>query len=240
MSAAGIGSSVARSRARATPDERRHRALTLYCFCAGGAAASGADGTCAASTAGAAPRSPAASAQSPAHSFVPRTVPTSLQPEPGLLAFGFICASGLLLTVGAGWANALLAKTRAATTISGLMFIPLGGPLWLFRKQLVSVICTDAPEPPCEARRSVLGPRPPHVSESEGQTQRTISSGNNRGRRKRAILPVKLPSPPPGAPHWVGGLGAALRSPRPGPFVRSPSVVAEITSSGRTAPARRG
>jgi hypothetical protein len=52
--------------------------------------------------------------QSPAHSFVPFTVPTSLQP---IGSFGFTWKSGLLPTLGCSlWANAVAEKQMATRT----------------------------------------------------------------------------------------------------------------------------
>ncbi len=64
---------------------------------AGGFASEGCAGA-EGSTAGVLPRSSDAGAQSPAHSLVPLTVPTSLQP---IGATGFTCFSGLPPTLGA-------------------------------------------------------------------------------------------------------------------------------------------
>src|ERR1051326_688647 len=62
--------------------------------------------------------SAAASAQSPAQSFVPLTVPTSLQPKGACV---FACTEGLVPTLGAGGAafcaNALAANRKAAIPI---------------------------------------------------------------------------------------------------------------------------
>jgi hypothetical protein len=71
--------------------------LATYCFSAGGFA-SGVGAGASGSGVGVAPRSSGAATQSPAHSFVPLTVPTSLQP---IAARGFTCFSGLPPTLGA-------------------------------------------------------------------------------------------------------------------------------------------
>src|SRR5260370_41911089 len=65
-------------------------------------------------------RSSAAS-QSPAHSLVPLTVPTSLHPDE---PFGFTCTNGLLPTLGGAlWANAVAEKPIAARTSKTLIVI---------------------------------------------------------------------------------------------------------------------
>ena len=73
------------------------RGLARYCFTAGGFA-SGAGAGAAVSGERVVPRSSDASAQSPAQSLVPLTVPTSLQP---IGTCGFICFNGLPPTLGA-------------------------------------------------------------------------------------------------------------------------------------------
>src|SRR5882724_10241892 len=77
----------------------------LYCFSPGGAC-SGKDSV---SVAGVAPLSSDAT-QSPAHSLVPLTVPTSLQP---VGSFGFTRTSGLLPTFGGLSYRRHLLKSRS-------------------------------------------------------------------------------------------------------------------------------
>src|SRR5258708_6014902 len=81
----------------------------FYCFSPGGAC-SGEDSVCVADVA---PLSPDAT-QSPAHSLVPFTIPTSLQP---IGSFGFTRTSGLLPTFG----GLSLAKTFAEKQIAKRM-----------------------------------------------------------------------------------------------------------------------
>ena len=88
----------------------------LYCFSPGGAC-SGKDSVC---VAGVAPLSPDAT-QSPAHSLVPFTVPTSLQP---VGSFGFTRTSGLLPTfAGLSLAKAFAEKQIATRMTRALIVI---------------------------------------------------------------------------------------------------------------------
>src|SRR5467141_2503712 len=68
--------------------------------------------------------------QLPAHSLVPLTVPTSLQP---IGSFGFTCTSGLLPTLGgAACAYALVEKPTAAKMTSALIVVtPSPSAGWL-------------------------------------------------------------------------------------------------------------
>src|SRR5258708_35263937 len=82
----------------------------FYCFSPGGAC-SGKDSV---SVAGVAPLSPDAT-QSPAHSLVPFTVPTSLQP---IGSFGFTRTSGLLPTFGSLSLARAFAEKQIATRMT--------------------------------------------------------------------------------------------------------------------------
>src|ERR1700704_876772 len=87
----------------------------LYCFSPGGAC-SGKDSVC---VAGVAPLSPDAT-QSPAHSLVPFTVPTSLQP---IGSFGFIRTSGLLPTFGSLSLAKAFAEKQIATRMTRALIV---------------------------------------------------------------------------------------------------------------------
>src|SRR6202030_3741051 len=95
-----------------------HLGTVIYCLSPGESAPAAVAGRFPVSVAGTLLRSSAAS-QSPAHSLVPLTVPTNLQPgEP----FGFICTNGLLpILGGAVWANAVAEKPIAARTSKTLI-----------------------------------------------------------------------------------------------------------------------
>ena len=62
-----------------------------------------------------------ASAQSPAHSFVPPTVPSGLQPTD---PFGLTCTGGSLPTFGAFCANALAENSTPAIVKTDLISVP--------------------------------------------------------------------------------------------------------------------
>src|SRR5260370_6769504 len=58
--------------------------------------------------------------QSPAHSLVPLTVPTSLQP---IGSFGFTCTSGLLPTLGGASSANAYAEKQIATKMSKTLIV---------------------------------------------------------------------------------------------------------------------
>src|ERR1700720_638797 len=87
----------------------------LYCFSPGGAC-SGKDSV---SGAGLAPLSSDAT-QSPAHSLVPLTVPTSLQP---IGSFGFTRTSGLLPTFGGLSLAKAFAEKQIATRMARALIV---------------------------------------------------------------------------------------------------------------------
>jgi hypothetical protein len=92
----------------------------LYCFSSGGIAAVDGSGTDCVSVEGIAPLS-SGPTQSPAHSLVPLTLPTSLQP---IGFFGLTCSSGLLPAFGgASWAYALVEKQTAVKITSAFIVI---------------------------------------------------------------------------------------------------------------------
>jgi len=87
----------------------------FYCFSPGGAG-SGKDSVC---VAGVAPLSPDAT-QSPAHSLVPFTVPTSLQP---VGSFGFTRTSRLLPTFGGLSLAKAFAEKQIATRMTRALIV---------------------------------------------------------------------------------------------------------------------
>src|SRR5882724_3983149 len=92
----------------------------LYCFSPGGAC-SGKDSV---SVAGVAPLSSDAT-QSPAHSLVPLTVPTSLQP---VGSFGFTRTSGLLPTFGSLSLAKAFAEKQIATRMTRALIVISANP----------------------------------------------------------------------------------------------------------------